>query len=91
MYELDGFNNGLGNLWRLPKAQSRSISAENFTGEKGKAGMATEGSGATCARDLGSGWKISPSVAIGSGEILTWRISTAPASSKACGLPARVQ
>ena len=52
---------GLGDLWRLPRAQSRSISAENFTGEKGKAGMATEGTGAKCARDLGPGWKISPS------------------------------
>ena len=66
--ELDGLSMGLGNLWRLPKAQSRSISAENLTGEKGKAGMAVAGTGASCARDLGPGWKISPSIAIRSGE-----------------------
>jgi len=31
---------------------------------KGKAGMATEGTGKNAARDLGQGWKISPSVRI---------------------------
>ncbi|MBX3013565.1 MAG: DUF2961 domain-containing protein [Caldilineaceae bacterium] len=61
----------LGNLARLSKAQSRSISPENFTGEKGKGGMATEGTGADCARELGQGWKISPSVAIQPGETFT--------------------
>ncbi len=55
---------GIGNLYQLSKAQSRSISPENFTGEKGKAGMATEGTGKNCARDLGVGWKVSPSVRI---------------------------
>ena len=59
-----GLNLGLGNLYRVSKAQTRSISPENFTGEKGKAGMATEGTGKNCARDLGQGWKISPSVRI---------------------------
>lgn len=59
---------GLGNLSRLSKAKTRSISAENFTGEKGKAGMATEGTGERCARDLGQGWKVSPSVHIAAGE-----------------------
>ncbi len=54
----------LGNLYRVSKAQSRSISPENFTGEKGKAGMATEGTGQGAARDLGQGWKVSPSVRI---------------------------
>jgi len=66
---MQGFNGlglGLGNLSRLSHAKSRSISAESFTGEKGKAGMATEGTGAQCARDLGQGWKVSPSIAIGS-------------------------
>ena len=60
----DGLNMTLGNLPRLSKAQSRSISAENFTGEKGKAGMATKGTGAGAARELGQGWKVSPSVSI---------------------------
>src|SRR5205823_9245027 len=63
----DSFNGlglGLGNLSRLSNAKSRSISAENFSGEKGKGGMATEGTGKNCARDLGPGWKISPSIVI---------------------------
>jgi len=59
-----GLGMGLGNLARLSHAKSRSISAENFGGEKGKAGMATEGTGAKCARDLGQGWKVSPSIVI---------------------------
>ena len=35
---------------------SSSISPENFTGEKGKGAMASEGTGVPCARDLGIGW-----------------------------------
>ena len=60
----DGLDLGLGNLYRTSKAQSRSISPENFTGEKGKAGMAVEGTGQNAARDLGQTWKVSPSVRI---------------------------
>ncbi len=58
-----GFNGlglGLGNLSRLSKAQSRSLSAENPSGEKGKGGMATTGPSAKAARDLGRGWKLAP-------------------------------
>ncbi len=66
------FENGLGlhigNLSRLSQAKSRSLSAENKTGEKGKGGMATEGTGAGAAVELGQGWKISPSIKIASGE-----------------------
>jgi len=51
-----------GNLPRLSDAETRSISPENFTGDKGQGGMATEGTGSTHARELGQGWKISPSV-----------------------------
>ncbi|MBM4017851.1 MAG: DUF2961 domain-containing protein [Planctomycetes bacterium] len=58
----------MGNLSRLSGAQTRSISPENFTGEKGKGGMATEGTGAAAARDLGRGWKISPSIRIEAGQ-----------------------
>ncbi len=68
MSDFNGLGMNLGNLPRLSRAKSRSISAENFTGEKGKAGMATEGTGASCARDLGQGWKISPSIRIEAGE-----------------------
>ena len=63
-YQFNGLGMGLGNLSRLSNAQTRSISAENFTGEKGRGGMATEGTGANCARDLGQSWKVSPSISI---------------------------
>lgn len=67
----DGLGMGMGSLSRLSHAKTRSISPENFTGEKGKAGMATEGTGERAARDLGQGWKISPSVKIKSKEVFT--------------------
>jgi len=54
----------LGTLYRVSNAKSRSISPENFTGEKGKAGMATQGTGKNASRELGQGWKVSPSVVI---------------------------
>ena len=60
----DGLGMSLGNLARLSKAETRSISAENFTGEKGKGGMAAEGTGAVAARELGQGWKVSPSIVV---------------------------
>lgn len=63
-YHFNGLGMNLGNLSRLSNAQTRSISAENFTGEKGRGGMATEGTNASCARDLGQGWKVSPSINI---------------------------
>src|SRR5258707_3292694 len=62
---------GMGGLSRLSKARTRSISPENLTGEKGKGGMATEGTGANAARDLGRGWKVSPSVRIRPGQTFT--------------------
>jgi hypothetical protein len=67
----DGLNLSLGNLSRLSRARTRSISPENVTGEKGKAGMATEGLGAKAARDLGQGWKISPCVKVAPKQVLT--------------------
>ncbi|NLN26972.1 MAG: DUF2961 domain-containing protein [Firmicutes bacterium] len=62
MQRFNGLGVGLHNLWRISPAKTRSISAENFTGEKGKGGMATEGTGAHAARELGQGWKVSPSI-----------------------------
>jgi hypothetical protein len=71
MTNFDGLGMNMGNLSRLSNALTRSLSPENFTGEKGKAGMATEGTGARCARDLGQGWKISPSVRVEAGTTFT--------------------
>lgn len=64
---------GLDQLYQLNDAQSRSISPENFTGEKGKGGMATleEGNAAKAARELGHGWKVNPYVHIKPGETFT--------------------
>lgn len=64
MGNFNGLDMGLGTLSRISTAKTRSISAENMSGEKGKGGMAVEGTGADCARELGQGWKISPSVNI---------------------------
>jgi hypothetical protein len=59
---------GLGDLAELSAMRSRSISAENFSGEKGRGGMAVSGHGARAARDLGQGWKVSPAVDIATGQ-----------------------
>ncbi len=75
----NGLEMNMGNLHRLSDAESRSISPENFTGEKGKGGMASPDSNAphntanatNAARDLGQGWKVNPFVQINPGETFT--------------------
>ncbi len=69
----DGIQNNMGNLFLLSDAKSRSISPENFTGEKGRGGMAKlgEGSASNAARDLGQGWKVNPFIKIAKGETFT--------------------
>jgi hypothetical protein len=49
-------------------SESRAITAENPTGARGAGARATEGTGAKAARDLGLGWKVSPSRVIAAGE-----------------------
>jgi hypothetical protein len=66
-----GLGSGLGGVARLSRAKTRSISAENPTGEKGRGGMATEGTGAQAARELGQGWKVSPSIHVEPGATAT--------------------
>ncbi len=63
----------MGGLYHLKDAETRSISPENFTGEKGKGGMATldEGGAAEAARELGQGWKVNPYIHIQPGETFT--------------------
>ncbi len=58
----DGLQMNMGNLSRLSDAKTRSVSAENFTGQKGKGGMCPleEGTAKEAARDLGTGWKVNP-------------------------------
>ena len=40
MTSFSGLGSNLSNLYRLSDARTRSISPENYTGEKGKGGMA---------------------------------------------------
>ena len=58
----------MGTISCLSNAQTRSLCPENLSGEKGKGGMALEGTGAKSARDLGQGWKVSPYVVIPAGQ-----------------------
>jgi hypothetical protein len=67
----NGLVSGLSDLSRLSRAKSRSISPENFTGAKGGGGQAVNGTGAKASRDLGKGWKVSPSVRIDAGQTFT--------------------
>jgi hypothetical protein len=60
----NGMDANLSNIYRLSDAKSRSISPENLNGEKGKGGMAEKGTGENAGRELGKGWKLSPSVQI---------------------------
>jgi hypothetical protein len=77
--KFNGLDMNMGNLFRLSDATTRSIGPENFTGEKGKGGMASpsdSGKSNTAnafksARDLGQGWKINPYVRIKPGETFT--------------------
>jgi len=64
----NGLGSDLGNLYRLSDAKTRSISPENFTGAKGQGGRAATGTGQNASRDLGLGWKVSPSIIIKAGQ-----------------------
>ena len=63
--------NPMQNLSLYSGAISRSISAENPRGEKGKGAMSTDGPAMNAARELGQGWKVSPYVTIPQGETYT--------------------
>lgn len=74
----NGIGSGMSNLFRLSDAKTRSISPENFTGEKGKGGMADSkneernvANARHAARDLGQGWKVNPFIIINPEETFT--------------------
>ncbi|MDB5011225.1 MAG: hypothetical protein JWQ06_2014, partial [Mucilaginibacter sp.] len=78
--KFNGLDMNLGNLSKLSDAKTRSISPENFTGEKGKGGTADPvkdkgkqnvANAAWAARDLGLGWKVNPYIIINPGETIT--------------------
>lgn len=59
----------LNSLTAKKNIKSFSVSPENPTGEKGKGGMAKEGSASHAARELGQGWKVNPFIVSQPGEI----------------------
>lgn len=76
----NGLDMNMSNLYRMSNAKTRSISPENFTGEKGKGGMADPNmqgdkhnvaNAHHAARDLGKTWKVNPYVHIKPGETFT--------------------
>ncbi|MEE6188086.1 MULTISPECIES: glycoside hydrolase family 172 protein [Chitinophagaceae] len=78
--KFNGLDMNMGNLSKLSDAKTRSISPENFTGEKGRGGMADPAkdkgkrnvaNAAHEARDLGVGWKVNPFIIIEPGETFT--------------------
>ncbi len=73
-----GVTTPLTGLPILSAAQTRSISAENLTGAKGRGGMAIPNPGepkpaasARAADDLGQGWKVKPFLRVNAGETVT--------------------
>ena len=78
--KFNGLDMNMGSLSRLSDAQTRSISPENFTGAKGKGGMADPvkqkgqrnvANNAMQARELGIGWKVNPYILIEPEETIT--------------------
>jgi hypothetical protein len=74
-----GIDMGMGNIMKLSHAVTRSITAENVYGEKGKGGMAKVSATPQrevvrigqkwdgpnqCARDLGQTWKVRPCITL---------------------------
>lgn len=68
---LTPFSLSLDSLSQLSRAKTRSISAENPTGEKGRGGMAIEGVSSDCSRGMGPDWKVNPYVDISAKATIT--------------------
>ncbi len=73
--DFNGLGMNLGNLSRLSRAESRSISSENPTGARSGGARACspldeEGKPTGPARDLGQGWKVKPRTCIPAGSLL---------------------
>ena len=67
---MKNLNYDMSALFQPSKAQSRSVCAENPTGEKGKGAMEIPDD-KSAARDLGQGWKVKPCIPVGPGELVT--------------------
>lgn len=77
-YPFNGLDLHLGNLPELSNAISRSISAENPDGEKGRGGMSEENLTHGAARELGRGWKVRPCISVPGKETATLANITGP-------------
>ena len=75
----NGLDVNMNNLYRMSNAETRSISPENYKGEKGKGGMAkpedkdvlNAANAANAARDLGQKWKVNPFIFVKSKQVFT--------------------
>ncbi len=85
MASFNGLGMHMGNLAILSAAESRSISPENPTGEKGKGAMAIPEAATSPARKLGRGWKVAPYVVIQPGEAKVLPTSRVRARSRKSG------
>lgn len=90
MSSFNGLGMSLGNLSRLSSAKTRSISAENPTGEPGKGGMAPADPNGP-ARDLGTGWKCQPYTPIEPGQTVTLGDIEGPGAIQSMWFAAAVQ
>ena len=63
----NGLNSNMENIYLLSNAKSRSMNAENIDGSKGKAASAIP-SEDSWSSTLGVGWKVSPYIAVMSGQ-----------------------
>ena len=80
-----GLQPGLGSLPLLGRGRTRSISAENPTGEKARGGMAIPqpsepkpAASARAADDLGQGWKVRPFIRVNARETAVLMDVTGP-------------
>jgi len=80
----NGIGVGMHNVSLLSPAKTRSISAENPTGEKGRA-VCRPTAGSVFARDLGQGWKVAPYTHVKAGQTLTLAEIEGPARSSTSG------
>ena len=68
MYNFNGLGMNMGNLNRLSRAKTRSISPENKEGAKGSGGMAEAGVCGNAPLELGRGWKCEPCIPVEPGQ-----------------------
>jgi len=70
MSSFDGLRMGLGGVFQLSDAETRSICAENPDGAKGGGAKAVPEHD-SAASDLGSGWKVRPCIKLAAGQTVT--------------------